>query len=86
MNNKKTRIPITPESLEEIGFKSMGMATRLRISYYLELCYMHFDSTIRLQTVKSGFTEILSFVEIDEVVNFIDQFKDLSRYWEFTDK
>lgn len=62
---------ITVEKLNGIGFRTVGETTRLRISHALELCWMHNEEKMRLQTIRSGFTERLAFRQMEEVKAFI---------------
>ena len=69
---------INIKNLESLGFKTTGDCTRKKISYYLELCYMHFDYTIRIQTIDSGFSEVLNFKLLEQVELFCISFKHFS--------
>lgn len=61
--------------LNEIGFRTTGDCTRKSISHYLEIAFMHFDGSFRLQTIGSGFTERLTFDSLGEVKAFIKSFE-----------
>lgn len=64
--------------LEDIGFKTQGQCTRKSISNALELCYMHFDGSMRIQTIMSGFTEPLAITSISQVEDLILMFSNLT--------
>jgi hypothetical protein len=66
-------IPLTEEWLFNFGFKKVGQTIRLQVTNYLELCYMTFDNTLRLQTIKSGFTE-------DTKIKFVHELQNI-HYW-----